>query len=96
MKNQEYRNIITNETVNKEDAEEYMLEKLGLSIEAKGNNGEMTSEQVEFLTTFEEWYFSDNWILEEIEDEDKTDLEKALYIEERIYQDNLEKKWGLV
>ena len=73
-----------------------MLEKLGLSIEAKGNNGEMTSEQVEFLTTFEEWYFSDNWILEEIEDEDKTDLEKALYIEERIYQDNLEKKWGLV
>lgn len=96
MKNQEYRHIITNETVNKEDAEEYMLEKLGLSIEAKGNNGGMTSEQVEFLTTFEEWYFSDNWILEEIEDKDIPDLEKELYIAERIYQDNLEKKWGLI
>ena len=95
MKIKQYQHITTNEIVNKEDADEYMLQKLGLSIEAKGNNGEMTAEQIEFLTTFEEWYFSDNWILEEVDDEDIPDLEKELYIADRIYQDNLEKEWGL-
>ena len=69
MKIKQYKNITTNEIVNKEDAEEYMLQKLGIS--------------------------SDNWILEEIDYEDIPDLEKELYVADIIYQDNLEKEWGL-
>lgn len=39
-----------------------------------------------------EWFFSD-W--EEYEDEDIPDLERDLEIADIVYQDNLERKWGL-
>ena len=37
-----YRNITTDEVVYKEEAEEYVLRKLGLTVTPLGENGEMT------------------------------------------------------
>ena len=62
MKN--YRNMSTDEIVYKEDAEEYVLDKLGLTITPKGKNGEMTIEQLENIEETVSWYFSGNWIEE--------------------------------
>ena len=42
-----YRNITTDEVVYKEEAEEYVLNRLGITIIPKGENGEMTLEQIE-------------------------------------------------
>lgn len=74
-----YKNITTDEVVYKEDAEDYVLDKLGIEIKAKGKNGEMTEEQIEFIESTVDWYFSGNWIEENIkevdEDDDIPDLE---------------------
>ncbi len=59
-----YRNITTGEVVYKEDAEEYVLDNLGLTITPKGKNGEMTIEQIENIEETVNWYFSGNWIEE--------------------------------
>ena len=42
-----YRNITTDEVVYKEEAEEYVLNRLGITVTPKGENGEMTVEQLE-------------------------------------------------
>ena len=96
MKQYQYREIITNETVLEDESTDYVLNKLGVTITPKGKQGEYTLEQVEFLQEFTEWYFSGNWIKEEVEDEVIPDLEEDLEIADRIYQENLERKWGLV
>lgn len=96
MKYLVYRHIHTNEIVYEENWETYAMEKLGIvNIKPLGKNGELTLEQVELITTITEWYFSDNWIKEEIEDEDILDLEEDLEKADRLYQDNLDKKWGI-
>lgn len=95
-----YRNITTDEVVYKEEAEEYALEKLGMKKNGKltiipmGQNGEMTIEQIEYIESTPEWFFSGNWIEEEIYDEDVPDLEDELA--DREYQDGLDRKWGLL
>lgn len=64
-----YRNMRTNEIVLEEDANEYVLDQLGLTITAKGKNGEFTSDQIEFIEETKEWFLSGNWIKEDVEDE---------------------------
>lgn len=61
-----YRNITTDEVVYKEEAEEYVLNRLGITIIPKGENGEMTVEQLENIESTLDWFFSGNWIEEEI------------------------------
>lgn len=63
-----YRNITTDEVVYKEDAEEYVLNRLGITVIPKGQNGEMTVEQIENIESTIEWFFSGNWIEEEIKE----------------------------
>ncbi len=67
MKNLVYENIHTGERVCKDEWEEYVKEKLGIEIKPL-NKGEMTLEQIDFINTMIEWYFSDNWIKKEIEE----------------------------
>ena len=95
MEKYQYREMTTNKVVEDFMAEEYVKNELGLKIIPKGENGTLTLEQQEFLESTVDWYFSGNWI-EEIVNEDIPDLEHELEIEEKIYQDNLERKWGLV
>ena len=63
-----YRNITTDEVVYKEEAEEYVLNRLGITIIPKGENGEMTVEQLENIESTVDWFFSGNWIEEEIKE----------------------------
>ena len=56
-----YRNITTDEVVYKEEAENYVLNRLGLTVTPKGKNGEMTQETII-------WFFSGNWVEEEIKE----------------------------
>ena len=63
-----YRNMTTDEVVYKEEAEEYVLNKLGLTVTPKGENGEMTLEQIENIEETVSWFFSGNWIEEEIKE----------------------------
>lgn len=69
-----YRNVKTNEFVFKEDAEEYVLDTLGITITPKGKNGEMTQEQIENIESTVEWYFSGNWIEENIKEADEGNI----------------------
>lgn len=64
-----YKNITTHEIVDKENSENYVLDKLGITIEPKGENGTMTIEQLENIQETVKWYFSGNWI-EEMEEEE--------------------------
>lgn len=63
-----YRNITTDEVVYKEEAEEYVLNRLGITVTPKGENGEMTVEQLENIESTVDWFFSGNWIEEEIKE----------------------------
>lgn len=63
-----YKNITTNEVVYEEDAEDYAMDQLGITIEPKGIGGALTQEQTEFKCEFTEWYFSGNWIEEKVKD----------------------------
>lgn len=63
-----YRNRTTDEIVYKEDAEEYVLNRLGITITPKGKNGEMTQEQIENIEETVNWFFSGDWIEEELEE----------------------------
>lgn len=65
-----YRNMKTNEIVLEEDAEDFVLDELGLTVTPKGINGEYTSEQIENIQETVEWFFSGNWIKEEEERND--------------------------
>lgn len=81
-KKYQYRELKTNEIVEDFMAENYVLDKLGITIEPKGENGTMTLEQLENIQETVNWFFSGNWIKEEIkevdEDDDIPDLEYEL------------------
>jgi hypothetical protein len=64
-----YRHIHTDEVVFEEDAEDYAMDHLGITIEPLGKHCVHTQEQIEFIVEFTEWYFSGNWIKEEREEE---------------------------
>ena len=66
----QYRNIQTEEIVDEQEAESYVLDKLGITIEPIGKNGEMTQEQIENIGETVEWYFSGNWIKEKVKEEE--------------------------
>lgn len=91
MKIKYYRHMKTDEIVYKEDAESYALNRLGITITPKGKHGEMTQEQIANIQETVEWYFSGNWIAEEIE-ESRSDRED---IEDMQYEYELERKWGI-
>lgn len=61
-----YRNITTDEVVYEEEAEDYVLNRLGITITPKGKNGEMTIEQLDNIRETIIWFFSGNWIEEEV------------------------------
>ena len=64
-----YKNIKTNEEVEDFMAQDYVLNELGVTITPKGENGEMTIEQVENIEQTVELFFSGNWIKEEVKEE---------------------------
>ena len=64
----QYREISTNETVEDFMAEDYVLNRLGITVTPRGNNGEMTLEQLDNIRETVEWFFSGNWIKEEVLD----------------------------
>ena len=68
-KKYQYREIRTNEVVEDFMTEDYVLERLGITIEPKGKNGEMTLEQLENIEQTVEWFFSGNWIKEEVKED---------------------------
>lgn len=63
-----YRNRETKEIVSEVEAERYVLEELGITIKPKGKNGTYTIEQIENVQETVKWYFSGNWIEEEIKE----------------------------
>lgn len=66
----EYVNMKTGKRVPEELAQEYAMEKLGIPrIVPMGKFGVMTLDQYNFLDTFTEWYFSGEWILEEVQED---------------------------
>lgn len=73
MKIKFYKNIKSNKIVYEDEAEEYILDQLGITVTPKGKNGEMTLEQMEYIETITDWYFSGNWVKEEIK-EDEADV----------------------
>ena len=56
--------------MDEQEAESYVLDKLGITIEPRGKNGEMTQEQIENIGETIEWYFSGNWIKEKVKEEE--------------------------
>lgn len=69
MKIKFYKNITNNKIVYEDEAEEYVLDQLGITITPKGKNGEMTLMQIENIRETVEWYFSGNWIKEEVKED---------------------------
>ena len=65
----QYKNIKTNEIVEDFMAEDYVIDRLGLVIMPKGENGTLTLEQQDFIDSTVEWFFSGNWIKEEVEED---------------------------
>lgn len=71
-KKYQYRERTTNEVVEDFMAEDYALTKLGLkengklTINPRGKNGEFTIEQKDFIESTSDWFFSGNWIKEEV------------------------------
>jgi hypothetical protein len=57
-----YKHFHTNELVFEEDAEEYALDHLGITIKPLDNDGVFTQEQIDFKGEFTDWFFSGNWI----------------------------------
>ena len=101
-----YKNIKTNEEVEDFIAKDYALEKLGLQendklvIIPRGKNGEYTKEQLENIEQTVEWFFSGNWIKEEVEyfddDEDNSDLEKLAVLSDMLYDQEKDRRMGLI
>lgn len=60
----QYRELKTNEVVEDFMAQDYVLSRLGITIEPKGADGTMTTEQLENIEETVEWFFSGNWIKE--------------------------------
>ena len=64
-----YKHMHTKEVVEKDNAEDYAMDQLGITITPKGKDGTLTLEQTEFISEFTEWYFSDNWIEEDVKED---------------------------
>ena len=64
MKHKIYKSTKNNEIVMEEEALDYVLEKLGIELKETTNE-----EQEEFKQMIVEWFFSGNWIKEELEKE---------------------------
>ena len=73
-----YRNMTTDEVVYKEEAEEYVLNELGITVTPKGKNGEMTQLQLENIEETVSWFFSGNWIEEEIKEAEEPSVFKLI------------------
>lgn len=61
MKTEAYQNIKTKEVVHKDEALDYALNKLGITVEENQD-----IEQIEFKTMLPDWYFSGNWVEVEV------------------------------
>lgn len=70
MKQKIFRNRKTKDFIYEEDVEEYVLDKLGITIEPKGKNGELTEEQVLMINNTIEDYLYGEWNEEFIEMEE--------------------------
>ena len=68
-KKYQYREIKTGEIVEDFMAESYALDKLGITITPKGVYGTYTPEQLENIQETVEWFFSGNWIKEELKED---------------------------
>lgn len=68
-KKYQYKEITTGEIIEDFMAEDYVLNRLGITIEPKGKNGELTQEQIENIEETVEWFFSGNWIKEEVKED---------------------------
>lgn len=69
-----YKNRANNEIVYKEDAQEYAMEMLGIKIKPMEKDGTYTVEQIEIMQDIEDYYFSGNWIKDELEEEQEEDF----------------------
>lgn len=87
-KKYEYVEISTGERIEDCMASDYALDKLGITVTPRGENGEMTLEQMEYIETITDWYFSGNWVKEEIK-EDEGDVFE-LIAEECAMEDYIE------
>lgn len=63
-----YREFATGEIVEDFMAEDYVLDRLGITVTPKGKHGEMTQEQIENIQETVEWFFSGDWIKEEVKE----------------------------
>ena len=70
MKYKIFRNRKTKDFVYEEDIEEYVLDQLGITIEPKGKNGELTEEQILMINNTIEDYLYEEWNEEFIEMEE--------------------------
>lgn len=70
MRQKIFRNRKTKDFVFEEDIEEYVLDKLGITIEPKGKNGELTEEQILMINNTIEDYLYSEWNEEYIEMEE--------------------------
>ena len=70
MKYKIFRNRKTKDFVYEEDVEEYVLDQLGITIEPKGKNGELTEEQILMINNTIEDYLYEEWNEEFIEMEE--------------------------
>lgn len=70
MKQRIFRNRKTKDFVFEEDIEEYVLDQLGITIEPKGKNGELTEEQILMINNTIEDYLYSEWNEEFIEMEE--------------------------
>ena len=68
-KKYQYKEMSTGEIVEDFMAESYVLDKLGITVTPKGKHGEMTQEQIENIEQTIEWFFSGNWIKEEVKED---------------------------
>lgn len=85
-----YRNINTKEIVLEEDAKDYVLDKLGITITPKGKNGEYTTEQLDNIEETISWYFSGNWIEEEEYENEEEDYYAVK--EDLMYEDYINRR----
>lgn len=68
-KKYQYKEIRTGEIVEDFMAEEYVLNRLGITVTPRGKNGTLTQEQIENIQETVDWFFSGNWIKEEVKED---------------------------
>lgn len=69
-----YRNMTTDEVVYEEEAKDYVLNRLGITVTPRGKNGEMTVEQLDNIEETVKWFFSGNWIEEEVKEVEEPNI----------------------